>query len=304
MRLTACLLALATALGAPAAHAAKPQYQPFVLASTTDASVEAAAAATRSALEDAGFAWVGQYRPVPESLVMVFTRDDLLKAAAATERGGYAAAQRVSVTRTDEGTEVAFVNPQYLQHAYRVGAELDGVRGDLVRALGQDHDCGADGEKMTADKLADYHYMVGMPRFDEPYELGAYPSHEAAVAAVEAGLARPDDGLTEVYRIDIPGKAQTVFGVGMRATGEADEDIDEGRQMAVVDFEGCRKTAYFPYEVLVDGGDVEALHMRFRMAVHFPDLSMMGKHGFTKLMPFPGAIEDALKAMLAGVDAP
>jgi hypothetical protein len=31
------------------------------------------------------------------------------------------------------------------------------------------------------------------------------------------------------------------------------------------------------------------------MAVHFPHLSMMGKHGFTKLMPFPGAIEEALE---------
>ena len=39
--------------------------------------------------------------------------------------------------------------------------------------------------------------------------------------------------------------------------------------------------------------------MRFRMAVHFPNLSMMGQHGFTKLMPYPGDIEDALEGMLA-----
>ena len=46
------------------------------------------------------------------------------------------------------------------------------------------------------------------------------------------------------------------------------------------------------------GAEVEALHMRFRMAVHFPDLSMMGEHGFTKLMSSPGATEDALEEMV------
>ncbi len=140
--------------------------------------------------------------------------------------------------------------------------------------------------------------MIGMQRFDDPSELGSFESHEAAVAAVEKGLAGEGNGLTQVYRIDIPGKQQSVFGVGMKAVSEATEDIDEAAQMKVVDFEGCRKRAYFPYEVLVDGADVEALHMRFRMAVHFPNLSMMGQHGFTKLMPFPGAIEDALEGML------
>ena len=67
-----------------------------------------------------------------------------------------------------------------------------------------------------------------------------------------------------------------------------------------MDFEGYSKAAYFPYEVLVNNREVEALHMRFRMAVHFPDLSMLGEHGFSKLISAPGAIEDALEAMLAG----
>ena len=68
--------------------------------------------------------------------------------------------------------------------------------------------------------------------------------------------------------------------------------------MSIVDFEDCKKRAYFPYEVLVNGKEVEALHMRFRMAVHFPNLSMMGSHGFTKLISAPGAIEDALEDMV------
>jgi len=38
--------------------------------------------------------------------------------------------------------------------------------------------------------------------------------------------------------------------------------------------------------------------MKFRMAVHFPDLPMTGKHGFTKLMSAPGAIDDALEDLI------
>ncbi len=118
------------------------------------------------------------------------------------------------------------------------------------------------------------------------------------MAAVLDGLAKPDDGLDFVYRIDVPGVSQTVIGVAMRSD-DPDIHIDEADQLAVVDFEGCRKRAYFPYEVLVNGNEVEALHMRFRMAVHFPNLSMMGDHGFTKLMPFPGDIEDALEELVS-----
>ena len=86
----------------------------------------------------------------------------------------------------------------------------------------------------------------------------------------------------------------------MKATNDEEKNIDAAFQMSIVDFEGYGKAAYFPYEVLVNGKEVEALHMRFRMAVHFPDLRMMGKHGFTKLMSSPGATEDALEYMVSG----
>jgi hypothetical protein len=223
------------------------------------------------------------------------TSDALKAAAGASDKGGYAAGQRIGISQSGEQTEVTFVNPVYIQHAYRLDTDMQGIYDQLSAALGNEGECGADGEKMSAKKLAKYNYMMGMQQFDDPYELGSFDTHEAAVTAVERGLSREGDGLTQIYRIDIPGKDQVVFGVGMKATGEDDEDIDEAYQMSIVDFEGCRKRAYLPYELLVDGADVEALHMRFRMAVHFPNLSMMGKHGFTKLMPVPGAIKEALE---------
>jgi hypothetical protein len=278
--------------------AAETTYQPFVLASVNDAGLDEQTEATTSALEQAGFMVVGQYSPIENTNVIVVTSQNLMAVAALSEKGGYGAGQRVSVSLRDDKTEVAFVNPLYIQHAYRLEGDLQSVYDQLSQVLGNMETFGAK-KKMTAKKLAKYHYMMAMQRFDDPSELGSFESHEAALAAVEKGLAVEGDALTQIYRIDIPGKDQSVFGVGMKATNDEEEDIDSTFQMSIVDFEGYSKVAYFPYEVLVSGKEVEALHMRFRMAVHFPDLSMMGEHGFTKLMSAPGATEDALENMVS-----
>ena len=279
--------------------AAETTFQPFVLASINETGLDEQTDATVSALTQAGFTIVGQYSPLESANVIVATSTNLNAVAALSDRGGYGAGQRVSVSLRDGKSEVAFINPLYIQHAYRMEGDLQSVYDQLSQALGNMETFGAE-KKMTAKKLAKYHYMITMQRFDDPSELGSFDSHEAAIAAVEAGLAVEGDALSQIYRIDIPGKEQVVYGVGMKATSDADEevDIDATHQMAIVDFEGYSKAAYFPYEVLVNGNEVEALHMRFRMAVHFPDLSMAGEHGFTKLMSAPGATEDALEAMV------
>lgn len=280
--------------------AAETTYQPFVLASVSETGLAERTAATIAALESAGFAVAGSYDPLPDATVIVVTSPELQAIAAQSERGGFGAAQRVSVALRDGKTEVAFVNPLYIQYAYRLQGDMQSVHDRLSAALGSIGSFGAE-KAMTAKKLEKYHYMVGMQRFDDPYELGKFESHDAALAAVENGLAREGDALTRIYRIDIPGTEQTVFGVGMKATGQVEDEIeiDEAHQLSIVDFDGYSKVAYFPYEVLVNGDEVEALHMRFRMAVHFPDLSMMGEHGFTKLISAPGATRDFLEAMIA-----
>jgi len=291
-------LLLLTALFSIAAMAEDSIHKPFVVASTGLGTLDQQTQSTLSALENAGFEVVGQYSPVEGTNIIVVTSDELKKIAAMSDRGGYGAGQRVSVSEVDDNIEVAFMNPVYIQYGYRLGGDMKPVYDDLVASLGNTGSCGAKGKKMTARKLGKYHYMMGMQYFDDPSELGSFASYEAAIAAVENGLAKSGDALTQVYRIDIPGKQQTVFGVGMKMSVEDEEDLDSAFQMSVVDFEGCKKRAYFPYEVLVDGNNVEALHMRFRMAMHFPNLSMMGRHGFTKLISAPRAIEKALENMV------
>lgn len=273
-------------------------HKPFIVASAGPGTLAEQTQSTVEALEAAGFEVAGQYSPVEGTNIVVVTNDELKKIASVSDRGGYAAGQRVSISEAGDNIEVGYMNPIYIQYGYRLKGDMQPVYDALVESLGKTDACGAAGKKMTAKKLGKYHYMMGMQYFDDPSKLGSFDSYEAAIAAVEEGLAKPDDALTQVYRIDIPGKEQTVFGVGMKKTGEDDADLDSEFQMGVVDFEGCKKRAYFPYEVLVDGNKVEALHMRFRMALHFPNLSMMGEHGFTKLMSAPGVIEKELEKMV------
>jgi hypothetical protein len=78
---------------------------------------------------------------------------------------------------------------------------------------------------ISAAKLRKYHYMVMMPYFDDPVQLASYPSQDQALAAVEAALAARKGGSSKVYRVDLPGKNESVFGVAISEGDGADAAI-------------------------------------------------------------------------------
>ena len=77
-----------------------------------------------------------------------------------------------------------------------------------------------------------------------------------------------------------------------------EESLDEKHQMNVVAFERPNKKTYLYYKLLVNNYEVEALNMKFRMALYFPDLPMTGKHGFTKSISSPGEIANAFEDII------
>ena len=286
---------------------AAEEMKPFILASTSTGSVADKIETVKSALSAQGFEVVGEYSPYPAAHIIVVTNRDLKKAGASHERAGYVAAQRVSITKvTDETTragdqiQVAYTNPLYMAAAYRVNTDLTGVANALEAALGAETEFGPE-EGLTATELGKYHYTFGMEYFDEPNQLASFDTHKEAVATLEKNLAAHVAGTRKVYRIDIPGSKQTVFGVSMVAEGEtANKYMDEAFIMSEIDFKPIRSTAHLPYEVLVKGSDVEAMHARFRIAINFPDLSMMGKNSFMNIMPSPDAIKESLTLVAGG----
>ena len=275
------------------------EMKPFFLGSTSTGNVADKVDGVKSALQGKGFEVVGEYSPYKSAHIIVVTNGELKKAAASHDRAGYVAAQRVAITKVGEQVQISYTNPVYMAAAYRVSTDLSGVAASLNAALGAEKEYGPE-EGLTTRDLGKYHYTFGMEYFDEPYDLASYNSHKEAVAAVEKGLAAGTAGTAKVYRIDIPGSKQTVFGVAMSAGEEGNKYMDETFIMGEIDFKPLRSTGHLPYEILVNGSDIEALHARFRIAMNFPDLSMMGDNSFMKIMPTPDAIKETLTLVSGG----
>lgn len=289
MRAFQVLPLLAVLLATPTL-AADPALKPFVLAQRGPGDAAATVAEARTKVEGAGFQVVGSYEPYPGATVLVITSDDQKAAAARTPTGGYGAALRVSVTRVGDEVQVAYTSPVYMEHAFRMKADLAPVAARLAAALGKLEEYGLKDGK-TARDLEGYHYMFGMPYFDEPAEIASFDSQEQAIREVERGLAAGRGGTKKVYRIDLPGDV-AVFGIALAEGCGGDAFI-----MKEIDFKPLRSTGHLPYEVLVAGGEVRALHAKFRIAVNFPDLPMMGANSFMNIRCAPDSIEDALRRM-------
>ena len=122
--------------------------------------------------------------------------------------------------------------------------------------------------------------------------LAEYGSYDEAVNAVEQGLSGRRGGTEKIYRVDIPGKDEALFGVAVKEGKGADEHV-----MSIIDFKDLKQTPYLPYELLVSGNKLYMLHGKFRIALSFPDLSM---GAFMKISKAPKGIENALLQAAGG----
>jgi len=297
------LLAFAILAFAVAAQAASEKYKPFVLADVVNGTdIATLQKSVEKKLTDGGFEIAGSYSPYKGAVVIAVTNDELKQNAARSDFGGYGAAQRVALTQVGNDIQVSYTNPTYMAYAYRMAGDLAGVTAKLEKALGKKEGFGSE-QGLREKKLRNYHYMFGMEYFDDlnMHLLAQYPNHEAAVKAVEANLAKGVAGINKVYRIDIPGKDETVFGVSCKKPANSgDKYMDDSFIMSIIDFKDLKSTAHLPYEILVSGNKVYHLYARFRIAIDFPDLSMMGDNSFMKIVESPEAIKKALTKAAGG----
>ena len=272
--------------------------KPFVLGKTPPGSMADVVEYAKAQLTDQGFTIVGSYVPFPAATVICASLPELSAAAAAAENGGFGAAQRVAVTEVNGALQLSYMNPAYLGTAYGLG-KLESVSAKLAAALGHEQEFGAEGVKEEKLGPGKYHYKMLMPYFDDIDVLNTYADYETGVNTVEANLAAGKGGTVKVYRIDLPGKDISVFGVGItQGDGPDSGDKDTDKEILdIIDFQEIRSTPYLPYEIMVQGNQALALRGRYRIAVHFPDTSMAGAHGFTKIMSSPGGIKKALEAV-------
>ncbi|MGC8854978.1 MAG: hypothetical protein ACP5OY_08730 [Halothiobacillaceae bacterium] len=293
---SACALGVVLATSVHAEELLKP----FLAAPDQQGDLRAVGDQLKKKLKESGFVVVGDYVPYDKVRVLAVTSDALKKTAAKTDRGAYGAVMRVSLADAGGMVQVTCTNPAYLAAAYHLSDALDKTSESLDKAIGCKEPFGANG--MSAKDLANYNYAVGMEYFEDVYDLGKFGGFEEAVKTIEANLADKKGGVEKVYRVDIPGRQQVLFGVAMRTEAAGgDKYADDAFQMGMVDVEPRKRAAYLPYEILVSGHKAEALHMRYRMALYFPDLSMMGSGpSFFKLKSSPDAVLQALRKASGG----
>ena len=266
-------------------------YMPFVLSSIQAGTVAEATQQAKTALQANGFDVVGQYSPINNTQILVVTNNALKTLAAGSKHGGFGAMERVSITQKNGQVQVSYTHPTYKWNAYRMKGDITPVQNAMEAALGAKKQFGA-AKALSADDLRDYQYKMMMPYFDDEDELADYGSYNEAIAQVEAGLASGKSGTTKVYRIDIPGSKMTVFGVGLSNGEAADRFI-----LNQIDKNSESHAAHLPYEILVVDDEVISLNGKFRIAINWPSLSMMGEGSFMSISNAPGDITTALEAV-------
>lgn len=272
------------------ASAEEATLKPYILASNSTGSITSKLPEVKAALTQQGFTIAGEYSPYKTAHVLAVTSDALKENAAKTDLGAYGAVIRVSLTETAGGLQISYMNPVYYANAYRMKGALQEVSAQLEKALGRKSEFGSK-EDLKSEKLRKYHYMVMMPYFTDQVKLASHGSYEEAVKTIEANLAARKGGSTKVYRVDIPGKKISVFGVAISQGDGSDSTV-----MKTTDIGELKHTAHLPYELMVVDGKVQMLHGKFRIAVDFPDLTM---GTFMKISGAPAGIEEQL-AIIAG----
>jgi len=281
--------------------------KPFVLAaSITGKSLSAVSAEVEAKLQTAGFDLIGQYSPYDDTAILVFSSMELRELATRSERGGYGAALRVSLTSNNGKIELAYTNPIYWASAYRMQADTTSIATQLKSVLGFEQSFGSGDLSLSASDLRKYHYTFMMEYFDDPSVLNHFDSHQQAVAAVRDNLAKQVSASSQVYELrlgsDINEKQMTLFGVGLAGVDQ-DDCSSDAYIMGRIDKDSPRHSAHLPYEILVYENQVEALYGRFRIALSWPHLPMLASDTgatFFSIMCAPGAIEDALIAIAGG----
>ncbi len=276
------------------------EQKPYILAVESTNSISELTQSLKENLNKNNFKILGEYMPANDKnrYVIVVTNNDLLNAV--KKFGGlraFAAATRIAITKENGKTLVSYLNPIYWGNAYfqddydKIKANIRSLAKKLKMATAlkgkKKYKPFGSKDGIDEDDLRDYHYMITMPYFEDIVELAKFKSHKNAVDKIEKNLKK-NKNTKRIYRVDVPGKNLTLFGVGL--SGKK----GESNFLPTIDNSHPKKTAFLPYEILVNGNAVIMLHGRYRIAISFPDLGMVT---FTKIISAPGNIESMMKSL-------
>ena len=272
------------------------EISPYILVGESPNSLEETEKTVNDKMRAAGFEIIGQYHVENnETLkVIVYTRTDLKEIALKIkDRGALAAALKIGLKSDGPGSTISYLNPEYLFQAYFRNSYdshskgLKKIATDVAATLSSlgDKNTGFGGA-MTAEDLREYHYKIMMPYFTDPVELQEFSSFEEGLKTIERNLKSKKGGTELVYNLTFPEEKVAVFGIGL-----LDEEKGEKHFLPII---GETHLAALPYEIILQGNTATMLHGRYRIALHWPELTM---GTFMKIRNTPGNIKDAFEGL-------
>ncbi|MFY9141832.1 hypothetical protein [Sulfuricurvum sp.] len=224
---------------------------------------------TKSKLTGAGFEIVGTYKT--DSGTSVLYTNAQMKAMANKENRGLAAVGRLLVD--DERKQISIANPIYfgkafMQKEYNHATSAASLSA-LEKAFGPSKDSA---DKWEFDGLAGYHFMVGMPYYEDMTVVG-----EGATADLVA-KAKAAKGTTAVVKLS-DDRYVAFVSLDRRTNG-------------FVKKIGTQNGEILPWAVLIEGGKAKALSAKYFIAISYPLLTMSE---FMTIATVPGAVENDLK---------
>jgi len=269
---------------------------PYINLGTTTKSITETAEEINSALRSSGFDILGSYNPEDNKNLMVitFSKKDLQHIVLqVNDRGALAAILKIGLEFDGTKTTITYLNPTYIFNAYLQGEyakhekELEKIVQDLKTALASFNlENKPFGGSISPEDLQKYHYKMMMPYFTDPVILKKFDSFEQGVKTIEKNLNVQKGKTKFVYQLKFMDDKIAVYGIGL-----LDKEKGEAYFLPII---GEDHIAAMPYELILQDNVATMLHGRYRIALHWPELTM---GTFMKIMSTPGNIEDTLKGL-------
>ncbi len=269
---------------------------PYIKVVESSETMNAISEKVVNALKDNSFTVLGTYNPSGKSTlkVIAFTRTDLKNTVVkVTDRGALAATFKIGLIQKNGKVTVSYTNPEYILRAYlgtnynTFVSTFNKFSNDLKTSLSVvGNEFTPFGGTVAAKKLGKYHYKIMMPYFSDPVTLNEFSSFEEGLKTITDNLKAKKGKTTQVYQLLYTNEKIAVFGVGLK-------NVEDG-EAHFLPIIGEEHVAALPYEIILQGKKATMLHGKYRLALHWPELTM---GTFMKIMSTPGDIEDTLEGL-------
>jgi len=223
-------------------------------------------------LKNAGYEVLTEYASVKDGTTIVFT-NSALKAEAVKPKRANMAVLRLFVD--DKEKMISITNPVYFGKAFMQDDYNDKVFTKELATLNATFK-GLKGsvDKLDEDDIAGYHFMIGMPYYEDSDELG-----EGTTAELLAKVQNYKKGKFVLFTLKLSDDSYLVGYDLAKRTKKFVKKI------------GRANAAVLPYCISIENGVATSLEAKYYLAVSYPLLSM-GE--FTTIATVPGAIKKDL----------